>query len=56
MFEVVGATGVFNLGASYVGVDKCVKLAQGKKITIKLKKQIAMQVDGEPWRQPPGII
>jgi hypothetical protein len=31
-------------------------LSTGKSIKIKTTRDIAMQVDGEPWIQPPSVI
>jgi len=32
------------------------RLAQGAQINIKLKSEMPVQIDGEPWMQGPGSV
>ncbi|OON15115.1 diacylglycerol kinase accessory domain protein [Opisthorchis viverrini] len=54
--EVVGVTGVVHLGQIFSGLRTGTRLAQGRHIRITIKTEIPVQVDGEPWIQPPGQI
>uniref|UniRef100_A0AA85JKA2 Diacylglycerol kinase n=1 Tax=Trichobilharzia regenti TaxID=157069 RepID=A0AA85JKA2_TRIRE len=54
--EVVGVTGVVHMGQIFSGLRTGIRLAQGGHIRITVKCDIPVQVDGEPWIQPPGQI
>ncbi|XP_002128509.2 diacylglycerol kinase theta [Ciona intestinalis] len=56
MLEVLGVGGVAHMSQIYSGLRTGMRLAQGEYIRITLKREVAMQVDGEPWMQPPGKI
>ncbi|KAL0974105.1 hypothetical protein UPYG_G00215430 [Umbra pygmaea] len=56
MLEVVGVTGVVHMGQVQSGMRSGIRLAQGNYVRIKVTKPIPVQVDGEPWIQPPGHI
>uniref|UniRef100_H2ZEB4 Diacylglycerol kinase accessory domain-containing protein n=1 Tax=Ciona savignyi TaxID=51511 RepID=H2ZEB4_CIOSA len=56
MLEILGVGGVAHVSQIYSGLRNGVRLAQGEYIKILVKKEVAMQVDGEPWMQPPGRI
>jgi diacylglycerol kinase (ATP) len=47
--EVVGVHGSLQIGATYLGLYKAVKLYQAKKVVIRNKVDLPVQVDGEPW-------
>lgn len=49
--DLVAVRGTFHLGQIRVGLSNALKLCQAKEITITLKKKMAVQIDGEPWRQ-----
>ena len=49
--DVVSIRGTFHLGQIRVGLSNAQLLCQCKEATITLKKKIAVQIDGEPWRQ-----
>lgn len=56
ILEVVAAKGAFNAGKLASGIGNALKLGQGNGVYFKISKPIPMQVDGEPWRQPPCEI
>ncbi|XP_054648950.1 diacylglycerol kinase theta-like isoform X1 [Dunckerocampus dactyliophorus] len=56
MLEVVGVTGVVHMGQVQSGLRSGIRIAQGTYMRVTLKKAFPVQVDGEPWLQPPGHI
>ena len=56
LLEVIGVTGVMHMGQIKSGIRCGIRLGQGSKINVKLKSEIPVHVDGEPWYQPPGNI
>jgi len=56
MLEVVCISGTWHLGKLQVGLSRAHRLAQGKVIRLHLHSSFPVQVDGEPWIQPPGCL
>ncbi|XP_075993586.1 diacylglycerol kinase theta [Genypterus blacodes] len=56
LLEVVGVTGVVHMGQVQSGLRSGIRIAQGNYIRLTLSKAVPVQVDGEPWIQPPGHI
>lgn len=51
VIEVVGFCGSLHLGQCQVGLSRGYNLCQGRVIRIVAKREVPMQVDGEPWMQ-----
>uniref|UniRef100_A0A3P9J702 Diacylglycerol kinase n=1 Tax=Oryzias latipes TaxID=8090 RepID=A0A3P9J702_ORYLA len=56
LLEVVGVTGVVHMGQVQSGLRSGIRIAQGNYVRLTVSKPTPVQVDGEPWVQPPGII
>ena len=48
--------GTFHLGQIRVGLSNAQLLCQCREATVTLKKRVAVQIDGEPWRQSPSTL
>ncbi|CUG88824.1 diacylglycerol kinase-like protein, putative [Bodo saltans] len=49
--EVMAVSGTLHIGMVHLQVDKAIPLSQSNSLTLNIHDDIAMQVDGEPWRQ-----
>ncbi|VFQ76474.1 unnamed protein product [Cuscuta campestris] len=56
ILEVVSISGTWHLGKLQVGLSKARRLAQGQTIKIQLFAAFPVQIDGEPWYQPPCTL
>ncbi|KAL7064199.1 hypothetical protein AAHC03_05386 [Spirometra sp. Aus1] len=56
LLEVVGICGVLHMGQIYSGLRTGIRLAQAAHLKIILKSELPIQVDGEPFIQPPGQL
>mmetsp|Transcript_31728 Transcript_31728/g.57447 ORF Transcript_31728/g.57447 Transcript_31728/m.57447 type:complete len:1007 (-) Transcript_31728:1024-4044(-) len=56
LLDVVSIRGAFHLGQIRVGLSNAQLLCQCREATVTLKKKVAVQIDGEPWRQNPSTI
>ena len=57
LIEVVGLENCLHMGQVRTGLRSSGKrLAQCSHLIVKVKKRFPMQVDGEPWEQPPGTV
>jgi diacylglycerol kinase (ATP) len=56
VLEVVSISGTWHLGKLQVGLSRARRLAQGQSIKIQLFVQLPVQIDGEPWVQPPCTL
>lgn len=54
--EVVGISSSFHIARLQCGLAKPFRFAQASKLKIDLECSCAMQVDGEPWMQPPATV
>jgi len=51
LLDIVSVRGTFHLGQIRVGLSTAQKLCQCREATIIIKRQVSVQIDGEPWRQ-----
>jgi len=51
VLDVVSIRGAFHLGQIQVGLGTAQKICQCREATIRIKKKVAIQIDGEPRRQ-----
>ncbi|KAJ9472021.1 Diacylglycerol kinase 1 [Diplonema papillatum] len=53
MLEVTAVTGVLHLTQIQLGIRSGLRLARCKEVKITTTRSLPMQLDGEPWLQPP---
>jgi Diacylglycerol kinase accessory domain len=51
ILDIVSVRGAFHLGQIRVGLSSAQRLCQCREATIYIKRKVAVQIDGEPWRQ-----
>lgn len=56
LIEIVGTRSIHHMNQVRLKYKHSIRLGQGKQVTIHLKKKIALEVDGEAWVNPEGII
>ncbi len=56
LIEIVATMSTWHLGAIRLGFGHSHRVAQGASVEIVLRDAVPVQVDGEPWLQPPAVI
>ena len=60
VLEVVTADDVFSMGATLMTTNglggRAKRLVRAKELRITTKADVYMQIDGEPWLQPPATV
>jgi len=54
--EVMAAKGIYKYLQMRMGISHYRRLAQPKKVTIIMKSELPLQIDGESWIETPGVI
>lgn len=53
VIEVMGIVSSFHMAQLQVGLNKPIRLGQGRKVRIVMRDSFPVQADGEPWVQSP---
>ncbi|KAJ6633775.1 Diacylglycerol kinase epsilon [Pseudolycoriella hygida] len=53
LIEVMGIVSSFHMAQLQVGLNKPIRLGQGRKVRIIVRESFPVQADGEPWVQTP---
>ena len=56
LIEIVATMSAWHLGAIRLGFGHSHRVAQGASVEMVLREPLPVQVDGEPWLQPPAVI
>jgi len=56
VLDIVSIRGTFHLGQIRVGLSNAQRLCQCREATIIIKQKVAVQIDGEPWRQDASTV
>ena len=56
LIEIVATMSAWHLGAIRLGFGHSHRVAQGASVEMVLREPLPVQVDGEPWLQPPAAI
>ena len=54
--QLVAVYGSWHLGQLQVGLSRAIRLTQCSSVRITTHKSLPMQMDGEPWQQPPAVL
>ena len=56
LLDIISVRGLFHLGQIKLGLANAQLLCQCREVTIKTRKKLPIQIDGEPWKQNPCTI
>lgn len=56
LVQLVAVYGSWHLGQLQVGLSRAIRLTQCSTVSITTKGPLPMQIDGEPWMQPPASL
>ncbi|CAM9478679.1 unnamed protein product [Choristocarpus tenellus] len=56
ILEIVAVEGVLHLGQIHLGLSQALSVTQCRELQVRTLSSLPMQVDGEPWKQPPSEI
>lgn len=54
--EVMGLAGTFHIGLCNIHVDNALRVGQDGSIVVQIRDDMAVQIDGEPFPQPPATL
>lgn len=56
VIEVMGIVSSFHMAQLQVGLNRPIRLGQGRRVRIVMRESFPVQADGEPWVQSPCEI